>query len=64
MSRRSKVWVPALLGLLFALSFFWVDDKSGSFMASLKSSGFHPGIWGLGLNTLVAVVGSLVIRRL
>jgi hypothetical protein len=51
-----------LIWLLFALSFFWVDDKSGTFMASLKTSGFHPGIWALGLNTVIAVGGSLVMK--
>ena len=62
--RAGPVFVGMLAGLILALSFFWVDAASDTFMASLKSSGFHPGIWGLGLNTLIAVVGSLRGRSL
>ena len=61
--KSGPVFAGMLIGLLFALSFFWVDDKSGTFMASLKTSGFHPGIWALGLNTVIAVGGSLLSRK-
>jgi Na+/proline symporter len=60
--KAGPVFAGMLIWLLFALSFFWVDDKSGTFMASLKTSGFHPGIWALGLNTVIAVGGSLVMK--
>ena len=61
--KSGPVFAGMLIGLLFALSFFWVDDKSGTFMASLKTIGFHPGIWALGLNTVIAVSGSWVVRN-
>jgi len=61
--KAGPVFAGMLIGLLFALSFFWVDEKSGSLMATLKTSGFHPGIWALGLNTLIAVGGSLLLRK-
>jgi SSS family solute:Na+ symporter/sodium/pantothenate symporter len=58
--KAAPVFAGMAAGLVFAISFFWVDDKSGTFMATLKISGFHPGIWALGLNTVIAVGGSLV----
>lgn len=32
-------------------------------MVTLKTSGIHPGIWALGLNTVIAVGGSWVVRN-
>lgn len=61
--KAGPVFAGMLLGLLFALSFFWVDDKAGGFMAWLKTSGFHPGIYALALNSLVAVGGSVLLRK-
>lgn len=61
--KAGPVFAGMAAGLVFALSFFWVDDKSGTFMATLKTSGFHPGIWALGLNGVIAVGGSLGINR-
>ena len=61
--KAGPVFAGMAAGLVFALSFFWVDDKSGTFMATLKTSGFHPGIWALGLNVVIAVGGSLLSRK-
>ena len=60
--KAGPVFAGMAAGLVFAISFFWVDDKSGTFMATLKTSGFHPGIWALGLNGVIAVGGSLVTK--
>jgi SSS family solute:Na+ symporter/sodium/pantothenate symporter len=60
--KAGPVFAGMAAGLVFAISFFWVDDKSGTFMATLKTSGFHPGIWALGLNMVIAVGGSLVMK--
>lgn len=61
--KAGPVFAGMLAGLLFALSFFWVDDKGGGLMAWLKTSGFHPGIYALSLNSLVAVGGSMLLRK-
>jgi SSS family solute:Na+ symporter len=61
--KAGPVFAGMAAGLVFAISFFWVDDKSGTFMATLKTSGFHPGIWALGLNVVIAVGGSLLSRK-
>ncbi|MBV6499039.1 MAG: Osmoregulated proline transporter OpuE [Prosthecobacter sp.] len=61
--KSGPVFAGMLAGLLFALSFFWVDDKGGGFMAWLKTSGFHPGIYALSLNSLIAVGGSMLLRK-
>jgi SSS family solute:Na+ symporter len=61
--KSGPVFAGMLAGLLFALSFFWVDDKGGGFMAWLKTSGFHPGIYALSLNSLIAVSGSMLLRK-
>jgi SSS family solute:Na+ symporter/sodium/pantothenate symporter len=61
--KAGPVFAGMAAGLGFAISFFWVDDKSGTFMATLKTSGFHPGIWALGLNVVIAVGGSLLSRK-
>lgn len=60
--KAGPVFAGMAAGLVFAISFFWVDDKSGTFMATLKTSGFHPGIWALGLNMVIGVGGSLVMK--
>lgn len=60
--KAGPVFAGMAAGLVFAISFFWVDDKSGTFMATLKTSGFHPGIWALGVNMVIAVGGSLVMK--
>ena len=61
--KAGPVFAGMAAGLVFAITFFWVDDKSGTFMATLKTSGFHPGIWALGVNVVIAVGGSLVVRN-
>lgn len=60
--KAGPVFAGMAAGLVFAISFFWVDDKSGNVMATLKTSGFHPGIWALGLNMVIGVGGSLVMK--
>lgn len=60
--KAATVFTGMAAGLVFAISFFWVDDKSGTQMAMLKTSGLHPVIWALVLNGVIALGGALVIR--
>ncbi len=60
--RAGPVFAGMLVGLVFALSFFWVPAKGDGFMTMLKNSGFHPGLYALVLNTFIAVGGSLALE--
>ncbi len=61
--RAGPVFAGMLSGLVFALSFFWVPAQGDGCMTLLKNSGFHPGIYGLVLNTLIATCGSWVAAK-
>lgn len=58
--RAGPVFAGMLIGLVFALSFFWVPAQGGGFMTTLKNSGFHPGLYALLLNIVIGVMGSWI----
>jgi SSS family solute:Na+ symporter len=60
--RAGPVFTGMLLGLVFALVFFWVPAQGSGFMTALKNSGFHPGVYGLILNLTIGVVGSWMVN--
>lgn len=61
--RAGPTFLGMLLGLVFALSFFWIPKEGAGLLSVLKTSGFHAGLWGLLLNLLIAIIGSLVLNR-
>jgi SSS family solute:Na+ symporter/sodium/pantothenate symporter len=61
--RAGPVFAGMLIGLIFALSFFWVPAQGHGFLTMLKNSGFHPGLYAMVLNTIIAVSGSLIAGR-
>ena len=51
------------VGLVFSLSFFWVPPEGAGFLSTLKTSGFNPGLYGLILNLVISVGGSLLLPK-
>ncbi len=58
--RSGPVFAGMFIGLVFALSFFWVPDKGESWMTAIKTSGFHSGLYAMLLNAVIAVAGSVI----
>lgn len=58
--RAGPVFAGMLIGLVFALSFFWVPAQGDGFLTLLKNSGFHPGLYALLLNIVIGVTGSWI----
>ncbi len=56
--------VPTFIGLVAGVFLsLWLAYGGFSFVQNGKISGFHPGLFGLALNALIAVVGSLYLNR-
>lgn len=57
--------VPTLIGmatgLVFSLSFFWVPVEGAGALSWIKASGFNPGLYGLLINLILSVGGSLIL---
>jgi SSS family solute:Na+ symporter/sodium/pantothenate symporter len=51
------------VGLVFSLSFFWVPPEGAGFLSTLKTSGFNPGLYGLILNLVISVGGSVLLPK-
>lgn len=61
--RSGPVFAGIAVGLVFSLMFFWVPKEGTGILVWMKNSGFNPGIYGLLLNFLIAVPGSLLWNR-
>jgi SSS family solute:Na+ symporter len=60
--RAGPVFAGMLIGLAFALCFFWVPAQGDGFLTLLKNSGFHPGLYALLLNLGISVTGSWIVN--
>lgn len=65
--RGMRAW-PAffgmLVGLVFSLSCFGAEADGEGIRAFVKASGFNPGLYGLILNLLISVGGSVILKLL
>jgi SSS family solute:Na+ symporter len=60
--RAGPVFAGMLIGLAFALCFFWVPAKGDGLLTLLKNSGLHPGLYALLLNIGIGVTGSWIVN--
>lgn len=61
--RAGPTFLGMAVGLVFSLSFFWISGEGDGLLVWIKNSGFNPGLYGVTINLLIAVVGSFLIGR-
>ncbi len=61
--RSGPVFAGMLVGLVLALSFFWIPAEGNGILQVLKNCGFHPGLYGLIVNLAIAIGGSVLLNR-